>query len=230
MPGGGPHTTHPANNETATIASRCSARNRDRAPDHTKVLQNNLTERAPAAKPPVISLPRPDGDRYTPLDHPRLPSRVPLRDFNSDGSIGKGWPPQQGSAWLGLPSRQARHLRRLRRRERTPKPNARGATWGDTSGSWGLPGGEQRCRANASAITSSRSTTSKSSTASPGGPGRRRDSDRSLRSTPAGGRFRDEELHLWTLGADGRIVRLRHYVDTAKHIAAAAGNDTTSSA
>jgi uncharacterized protein len=48
-------------------------------------------------------------------------------------------------------------------------------------------------------------------------------------STAAGGRFRDEELHLWTLGADGRIVRLRHYVDTAKHIAAAAGSDTTSS-
>jgi ketosteroid isomerase-like protein len=49
-------------------------------------------------------------------------------------------------------------------------------------------------------------------------------------STPTGGRFRDDELHLWTLDGDGRIVRLRHYVDTAKHIAAAAGNDTTSSA
>jgi ketosteroid isomerase-like protein len=49
-------------------------------------------------------------------------------------------------------------------------------------------------------------------------------------STPAGGRFRDEELHLWTLGTDGRVVRLRHYVDTAKHIAAAGGNDTTSGA
>jgi ketosteroid isomerase-like protein len=47
-------------------------------------------------------------------------------------------------------------------------------------------------------------------------------------STPTGGRFRDEELHLWTLGADGKVVRLRHYVDTAKHIAGAAGRDTTS--
>ncbi len=44
-------------------------------------------------------------------------------------------------------------------------------------------------------------------------------------STPSGGRFRDEELHLWTLGADGRVVRMRHYVDTAKHIAAAEGQD-----
>ena len=49
-------------------------------------------------------------------------------------------------------------------------------------------------------------------------------------STPAGGRFRDEELHLWTLRDDGRIVGLRHYVDTAKHIAAASGHDTTVSA
>ncbi len=49
-------------------------------------------------------------------------------------------------------------------------------------------------------------------------------------STPGGGRFRDEELHLWTLGADGRIVRLRHYIDTAKHIAAGAGHDTTTRA
>lgn len=41
-------------------------------------------------------------------------------------------------------------------------------------------------------------------------------------TTPAGRRFRDEELHLWTLGADGRIIRMRHYLDTAKHIAAGA--------
>jgi ketosteroid isomerase-like protein len=41
-------------------------------------------------------------------------------------------------------------------------------------------------------------------------------------ATPAGGsHFRDEELHLWTFGADGKVKRLRHYVDTAKHIAAA---------
>jgi ketosteroid isomerase-like protein len=46
-------------------------------------------------------------------------------------------------------------------------------------------------------------------------------------STPSGGRFRDEELHLWTFGPDGKITALRHYVDTAKHLAAAAGQDTT---
>lgn len=46
-------------------------------------------------------------------------------------------------------------------------------------------------------------------------------------SYPNGGRYRDEELHLWTFGADGKIIALRHYVDTAKHIAAAGGQDTT---
>ena len=40
-------------------------------------------------------------------------------------------------------------------------------------------------------------------------------------TTPSGARLRDEELHLWTLGADGKVVRMRHYLDTAKHIAAA---------
>ena len=41
-------------------------------------------------------------------------------------------------------------------------------------------------------------------------------------ATPTGGsHFRDEELHLWTFGDDGKVKRLRHYVDTAKHIAAA---------
>ena len=46
-------------------------------------------------------------------------------------------------------------------------------------------------------------------------------------STPAGVRSRDEELHLWTLDEQQKIVRMRHYVDTAKHIAAFAGKDTT---
>ena len=46
--------------------------------------------------------------------------------------------------------------------------------------------------------------------------------------TPAGGRYRDEEMHLWTLDDRQQITRLRHYVDTAKHIAAFAGEDTTS--
>ena len=43
-------------------------------------------------------------------------------------------------------------------------------------------------------------------------------------ATPPGGRrYRDEEMHLWTFGVDGRVTRLRHYTDTAKHIAAAQG-------
>jgi ketosteroid isomerase-like protein len=45
-------------------------------------------------------------------------------------------------------------------------------------------------------------------------------------TTPSGGRLRDEELHLWTLDEQQKIVRFRHYADTAKHIAAFAGEDT----
>lgn len=37
---------------------------------------------------------------------------------------------------------------------------------------------------------------------------------------PSGARVRDEEIHLWTTGADGKITALRHYIDTARHIAA----------
>jgi uncharacterized protein len=44
--------------------------------------------------------------------------------------------------------------------------------------------------------------------------------------TPAGGGVRDEELHLWTFNAHGKVQRFRHYFDTAKHIAAAQGRDT----
>jgi hypothetical protein len=33
--------------------------------------------------------------------------------------------------------------------------------------------------------------------------------------------LRDQELHLWTCDDTGKVVRLRHYVDTAKHMAAA---------
>lgn len=33
------------------------------------------------------------------------------------------------------------------------------------------------------------------------------------------GIYRDEEMHLWTFGADGKVTRLRHYLDTAKHVA-----------
>jgi uncharacterized protein len=46
-------------------------------------------------------------------------------------------------------------------------------------------------------------------------------------SLPGGGRIRDEELHLWTFDAAGKIVALRHYIDTAKHLAAVRGEDTT---
>jgi ketosteroid isomerase-like protein len=43
-------------------------------------------------------------------------------------------------------------------------------------------------------------------------------------ATPPGAqRYRDEEVHLWTFGDDGKVTRLRHYTDTAKHIAAAKG-------
>ena len=35
--------------------------------------------------------------------------------------------------------------------------------------------------------------------------------------------YRDEEIHLWTFDADGKVSRLRHYVDTAKHIEAFGG-------
>jgi ketosteroid isomerase-like protein len=38
--------------------------------------------------------------------------------------------------------------------------------------------------------------------------------------TPAGREIRDEELHLWTFDDAGKVSRLRHYTDTAKHIAA----------
>lgn len=38
---------------------------------------------------------------------------------------------------------------------------------------------------------------------------------------PTGRRVRDEELHLWTFNADGRVSRMRHYVDTHKHLVAA---------
>lgn len=42
--------------------------------------------------------------------------------------------------------------------------------------------------------------------------------------------FRDEELHLWTFNDAGKVTRFRHYVDTAKHIAAAKGAATPAAA
>lgn len=44
---------------------------------------------------------------------------------------------------------------------------------------------------------------------------------------PDGGAFADEELHLWTFDADGTVTAFRHYCDTAKHIRADRGEDTT---
>jgi ketosteroid isomerase-like protein len=38
---------------------------------------------------------------------------------------------------------------------------------------------------------------------------------------PDGGRLRDQEMHLFTFNAAGKVVRFRHYLDTAKHIEAA---------
>jgi ketosteroid isomerase-like protein len=39
-----------------------------------------------------------------------------------------------------------------------------------------------------------------------------------------GERVRDEEIHLWTFDQDGKVSRMRHYTDTAKHIKAAKGS------
>lgn len=39
--------------------------------------------------------------------------------------------------------------------------------------------------------------------------------------TPGGFHVKEEEMHLWTLNEQGQVVRFRHYLDTAKHIAAA---------
>jgi uncharacterized protein len=47
---------------------------------------------------------------------------------------------------------------------------------------------------------------------------------------PSGGRYRDEQLHLWTFGPDGKVVALRHFMDTAKILAATRGEDTTTTA
>ena len=42
--------------------------------------------------------------------------------------------------------------------------------------------------------------------------------------SPATGRgLRDQEMHLWTFDDSGQVIRMRHYVDTAKHIATAQG-------
>ena len=38
---------------------------------------------------------------------------------------------------------------------------------------------------------------------------------------PHGRHYRDEEIHLWTFDEQGKVIRLRHYADTAKHMAVA---------
>jgi uncharacterized protein len=45
---------------------------------------------------------------------------------------------------------------------------------------------------------------------------------------PGGGALRDEEIHLWSFNSEGKVQRFRHYLDTAKHIAASQGHDTRS--
>src|SRR5262249_13735902 len=42
-------------------------------------------------------------------------------------------------------------------------------------------------------------------------------------SMPNGWRVRDEEMHLFTFDDRGQVVRFRHYLDTAKAIAATQG-------
>lgn len=39
-------------------------------------------------------------------------------------------------------------------------------------------------------------------------------------TTPAGVRLVDDEMHRWQIGPDGRVVAMKHYADTAKHLAA----------
>ena len=42
-----------------------------------------------------------------------------------------------------------------------------------------------------------------------------------------GRRFRDDEIHLWVFGDDGRVSEFRHYADTGKHVEAARGAAST---
>ncbi len=38
---------------------------------------------------------------------------------------------------------------------------------------------------------------------------------------PGGGHYRDEEVHLWKFNEQGKVIRLRQYLDSAKHVEAA---------
>lgn len=46
-------------------------------------------------------------------------------------------------------------------------------------------------------------------------------------TNPRGGCLRDEELHLWRISPEGKVTSVRHYCDTAKHLAAWQGADAT---
>jgi ketosteroid isomerase-like protein len=45
--------------------------------------------------------------------------------------------------------------------------------------------------------------------------------------TPEGGHFDDEEIHLWTFNEAGKITGYRHYMDSAPHIAASRGENSS---
>ncbi|HEX8152215.1 MAG TPA: nuclear transport factor 2 family protein [Thermoanaerobaculia bacterium] len=40
-------------------------------------------------------------------------------------------------------------------------------------------------------------------------------------TSPTGKRIQDEEIHLWTFDADGKVIGFRYYIDEARQIAAA---------
>jgi ketosteroid isomerase-like protein len=44
---------------------------------------------------------------------------------------------------------------------------------------------------------------------------------------PNGGRYQDAEVHVWRVAANGLVTSVRHVVDTAKHLDAHRGVDTT---
>lgn len=44
-----------------------------------------------------------------------------------------------------------------------------------------------------------------------------------LASKATGRAIRDLEVHLWTFGADGKVVRFRHFADTHQHLLAYRG-------
>ena len=44
-----------------------------------------------------------------------------------------------------------------------------------------------------------------------------------------GGSITNDEMHLWTFGADGLVTEFRHYIDTAQHAQAIVAEPTTTS-